>query len=157
MLRGLFGASHYSTIMKKFIVAALTVVVAVSLTASDFPKGSPKFESSFRAVTSAAKKSGKPMVVVFSASWCPPCQAMKKEVYPSKEVAEFHDKFEWAYLDVDQSDNEKASKDFGVNGIPHVVFLDKDGKEVDKQVGGVSPAEFATMLRSTLAKAGPKS
>jgi thioredoxin-related protein len=82
---------------------------------------------------------------------------MKKEVYPSKEVAEFHDKFEWAYLDVDQSDNEKASKDFGVNGIPHVVFLDKDGKEVDKQVGGVSPAEFATMLRSTLAKAGPKS
>jgi thiol-disulfide isomerase/thioredoxin len=109
--------------MKKLISLFLAVAVA-SVMASDFPKGSPKFESSLKKASSAAAKSGKPMVVVFSASWCPPCQAMKKSVYPSAEVTPFHDKFEWAYLDVDDNDNNKAATQFKVNGIPHVVFLD---------------------------------
>ena len=143
--------------MKKYLTTILAAVTAATVIAGDFPKGSPKFEHSFRSVTSAAAKSGKPVVVVFSASWCPPCQAMKKDVYPSAVVSKLHDKFEWAYLDVDDSDNEKAAKKFGVQGIPHVQFLDKDGKPIGQQVGGVSPEEFASLLNTMLSKASPKS
>lgn len=142
--------------MKKLLLALAAAALVLPALAADFPKGSPKFEDSYRKVMADAKKSGKPAVVVFSASWCPPCQSMKNEVYPSKEVQALHDQFEWAYIDVDNSDNasEKAAKEFGVQGIPHIQFVDAEGKSLDKQVGGSDPASFAAKLKSILAKAG---
>jgi thioredoxin 1 len=142
--------------MKKYLTLLLALCTVTAL-ASDFPKGSPKFKDKLTSVTRAAEKSGKPMVVVFSAVWCPPCQMMKKEVYPSAEVAALHDKFEWAYLDVDDNDNEKASAKYGVEGIPHIEFLGADGKSLDKQVGSSDPASFAKKLQEVLQKAGKKS
>ena len=140
--------------MKKLFFTLIAAALALPLIAGDFPKGSPKFEHSLKSVSAAAAKSGKPMVVVFSAVWCGPCQAMKKDVYPSAEVAALHDKFEWAYLDVDEASNEKASKEFGVTGIPHIQFLDKAGKPIGNQVGSTSPGDFAATLKSILKKAG---
>lgn len=139
--------------MKKLLLA-LTALLVLPTLASDFPKGSPKFKDSYRQVMSAAEKSGKPVVLVFSASWCPPCQAMKKDVYPSKEIQAYHDKFEWAYLDVDDNDNEKPAKEYGVSGIPHIQFVDAKGNKLDQQVGGNSAEAFAKRLDAVLAKAG---
>jgi thiol:disulfide interchange protein len=144
--------------MKKFLLLITALAVTTTLIAADFPKGSPKFLDSHRRAMSAAKKEGKPVVLVFSASWCPPCQTMKKEVYPSEAVKAFHDKFVWAYLDVDDNDNEKPSKEYGVNGIPHIEFVDADGKSlIEKQVGSGSPESFAKRLESALAKVAPTS
>lgn len=142
-----------NTKTRTLLALALTFLIVPAF-AKDFPKGSPKFEHSYRGVMSDAKKSGKPVVVVFSASWCPPCQAMKSNVYPSAEVQALHDRFEWAYLDVDDRSNDKAAKEFGVSGIPHIQFLTADGKPIDKQVGGSSAASFAKTLEDVLKKSG---
>lgn len=137
--------------MKKTLLLAL--VAATSLVfAGEFPQGSPDFKDSSTSAMSAAKKSGKPVVLVFSAAWCPPCQTMKHDVYPSAAVKAFQDKFVWAYLDVDDPRNESAATKYGVNGIPHIEFLNASGKEIDKQIGGTSPEEFARTLESVLAK-----
>jgi thiol:disulfide interchange protein len=137
--------------MKKTLLLFLAAATGLAL-ASDFPKGSPPFQDSSTSAMSAAKTSGKPVILVFSAAWCPPCQAMKHDVYPSAEVKAFHDKFVWAYLDVDDPRNESAATKYGVNGIPHIEFLNAAGKEIDKQVGGVSSEDFAKTLESVLAK-----
>lgn len=140
--------------MKKTILLALVAVTSLAL-AGDFPKGSPPFVSSGTYALSAAKKSGKPVILVFSAAWCPPCQAMKSEVYPSSVVKPFHDKFVWAYLDVDDERNESIANKYGVNGIPHYEFLNAEGREIDKQIGidGIdSPEAFARRLSSVLAR-----
>ena len=137
--------------MKKAILLALAAVTSLAL-ASDFPNGSPEFKDSSTYALSAAKKSGKPVVMVFSAAWCGPCQTMKKEVYPSAAVKAFHDKFIWAYLDIDDERNERVSKKFGVSSIPHIEFLNAEGKEIDKQIGSNSPEDFAKTLESVLAK-----
>lgn len=121
--------------------------------AGDFPAGSPKFETDYKAALAAASKSGKPMIVVFSATWCGPCQANKKKVYPSAAVKPYHDKFVWAYLDADDEANAKTAKEFGVSGIPHIQFLNKGGKTVDKMVGATSPDVFVKKLDSVLAAA----
>ena len=139
--------------LTKTIAFAVLAACSVAL-ASDFPKGSPKFEDSLRSALNDAKKNGKPIVAVFSAVWCGPCQTMKKEVYPSDAVKAYHDKFNWAYLDTDNRRNEKDGEKFGVSGIPHIQFLDKDGNPVDKQVGSSSPESFAKKLEAVLAKAG---
>jgi thioredoxin-related protein len=150
------GMHHRLTAMKKLITLLLAAVTVTAL-AADFPKGSPKFKSSAISAMNAAKKEGKPVILVFSAVWCPPCQTMKKEVYPSAAVKEYHDKFIWAYLDTDDQSNRRAAEKAGVSGIPHIQFLDSAGNEVHKQVGSSSPEAFANTLKSVLAKAGPKS
>lgn len=134
---------------------ALAAVAMTSLAlAGEFPKGSPKFEDSLRDVLKDSKENGKPIVAVFSAVWCGPCQKMKKDVYPSEAVQAYHDKFNWAYIDTDNRRNAKDAEKFGVSGIPHIQFLDKDGNPIDKQVGSNSAEAFAKTLESVLQKAG---
>ncbi|WP_050025640.1 thioredoxin family protein [Verrucomicrobium sp. BvORR034] len=140
------------TLIKSLALVLLTSAALVH--AGDFPKGSPKFESSLRSALNDAKKNGKPIVAVYSAVWCGPCQAMKNNVYPSDSVKPLHDKFNWAYLDADDKRNEKDMKKFGVSGIPHIEFLNAAGESVGKQVGGNSPEAFASKLNEVLTKAG---
>lgn len=138
--------------MKKVTLLALAAATGLAL-ADGFPKGSPAFKTSGTEALSAAKESGKPLILVFSAAWCAPCQAMKHDVYPSAAVKAFHDQFVWAYLDVDDPRNEPAAGKYGVSSIPHIQFLDASGKPLDKQIGGTSPAAFAKTLKEVLAKA----
>lgn len=139
--------------MKKLFLCFTAALLALPVLAGDFPKGSPPFEHSLAAVQGKAKTSGKPVILVFSAVWCPPCQQMKKEVYPSKEVTALHDKFEWAYIDVDEESNAAAARKFSVSSIPHIEFLDSSGKSLGNQVGSTSPGDFAASLKKVLAKA----
>jgi thioredoxin-like negative regulator of GroEL len=139
--------------LAKSLIFAVLAACSVAF-AADFPKGSPVFEHKLSTAIARAKAEGKPVVAVFSAVWCGPCQQMKKEVYPSAEVKKYHDKFVWAYLDTDDESNGRDAAKFGVSGIPHIQFLDKNGKAVDKQVGSSSPDEFASTLKAVLKKAG---
>ena len=139
----------------------MTTLAAVALglgtaSASDFPKGSPKFEKRYKAALEEGKKAGKPVVLVFSATWCGPCQQMKKNVYPSATIQPYHDKFVWAYLDADEAANAKPQQKYGVNGIPHIEFVDAEGKSLGNQVGSTSPEAFAKILDGVLAKAPAK-
>ena len=138
--------------MKK-ILTLIAAAILMPAFGSDFPAGSPKFGTNYEAALKSAAKEGKPVVLVFSAVWCPPCQSMKKNVYPSAEVRPMHDQFVWAYLDVDEEANAKVAEQFKVQGIPHIQFLSKDGKSLGNQIGGVSPAEFAGILSKVSSKA----
>ena len=132
----------------------LTINSTQWLLAKDFPEGSPKFLNSYKDALAEGEKTGKPVIVVFSATWCGPCQAMKKSVYPSKEVQPFHDKFVWAYLDVDDDANEKASSKHGVSSIPHIEIVDGKGKSLGQQIGSSDPGGFVKKLEAAL-KASP--
>jgi thiol:disulfide interchange protein len=139
---------------RTFLALAATVAGLPMIScAEEAPKGSPKFMNDYAKAVEAGAKEKKPVIVIFSATWCGPCQVMKKKVYPSDAVKGFHDKFIWAYLDADEKGNEKPMKDFGVSGIPHIEFLGADGKSVGKQVGSSSPEDFAKKLDGILAKA----
>jgi thioredoxin-related protein len=136
----------------KTLILLLAAALVLPTFASDFPAGSPKFGNSYETALATAKKEGKPIILVFSAVWCPPCQSMLKSVYPSAEVKPLQDKFVWAYLDVDDAETVKAGQKFAVEGIPHIQFLTSEGKAIDKSIGGLPPAEFAAELNKVLAK-----
>ena len=142
---------------RSFLGLILAAVCALPFTAGagEFPKGSPKFITSYRKLLSEQKETGKPAIVIFSATWCGPCQTMKNKVYPSAAVQPFHDKFLWAYLDADDRMNEKAKEKFAVSGIPHIEFLNAAGESIGQQVGSNSPEAFAKKLEEILAKAAP--
>jgi thiol:disulfide interchange protein len=92
----------------------------------------------------------KPLVLIFSASWCPPCQTMKKRVYPSPEVAPYHNSVLWCYADVDKPEVREWAMKYDVSGIPHVVFINSDGTEKGEVVGGVAADEFASNLAALI-------
>ena len=47
-------------------------------------------------------------------------------------------------------DDGSAAKTYGVGGIPHTVFIDRNGNKVDEVIGGMDKAEFEAKLASIL-------
>ncbi|MDF1753292.1 MAG: thioredoxin family protein [Verrucomicrobiales bacterium] len=144
-------------IKKTLAVSAITLGI---LTASQQSSDAQEFSHDFEEASELAKKSQKPLIVVFSATWCPPCQKMKKSVYPSTEVKPYHDSFVWAYLDADESKNRPLMSKYGVNGIPHISFLSPGGNLVGHFAGAVSPEQFTKILdqvQNDIAKTGSNS
>ncbi|MFZ4765860.1 MAG: thioredoxin family protein [Roseimicrobium sp.] len=137
------------------LLAIASVAMGSATRAEDFPKGSPAFETKFSSAVKLAAANGKPVLAVFSAIWCAPCQQMKKEVYPAKAIQPFHDKFNWVYVDVDDASTEKLQQQFHIQYFPTIIFLNKDGKKVDEHVGGSDAKSFAEKLQSVLKKLPP--
>ncbi|MCM1291882.1 MAG: thioredoxin family protein [Prevotella sp.] len=89
---------------------------------------------------------GKPMVIDFSASWCPPCQQLKP-IY-AKLTNEFKDQITMITVDVDE--NPEMAAQFNVKAIPTIIFFDKNGKIIDTNSGFIPENELRNKLNSLL-------
>ena len=80
-----------SVIMKRIslLLAPLLAVAAFfafgpSSSAAGFPKGSPSFKTDYNSALKASKASGKPMLVVFSATWCARAKPTRRRSIPAR-------------------------------------------------------------------------
>ena len=76
----------------------------------------------------------------FYADWCGPCQMMKPTVEAFEKM---HPEIVVKRINIDN--NQKLAREFGVTGIPCLVFL-KDSKEVTREVGVVPLKKLVTMV-----------
>ena len=68
--------------------------------------------------------SGK-VVLLFTASWCLPCESLKKEI--DSDVKLYKSWFgDSKYYEVDVQENIDVSNHFGIGGIPTLMVFDKD-------------------------------
>ncbi len=135
-----------------FVLLSALAVLALSLATPSI--AAPQFYNDYNSGVAAAKAANKPMVVVFSAAWCGPCQHMKQAVYPSAPVAPYHDDFVWVYLDIDDPRNATAVAQHRVGPIPHISFKDSSGSSVETLKGATRPDQFANLLEKVSRKTG---
>jgi thioredoxin 1 len=74
-------------------------------------------------------ESGTPVLVDFTAAWCPPCRVMKPVL---AELAAERDDLRVVALDVDA--DQRTAAEYGVLSMPTFILF-KDGREVQRLVG----------------------
>lgn len=109
-----------------------------------------------------AKKEKKAVLVEFTGSdWCPPCMAMRKNVFSKKDFVTAASKnFILVELDFPKGDKELAKKNqplakkFEIEGYPTVILLDHNGKEFTRFFASEHPTteDFLAHLKSALEK-----
>lgn len=136
--------------------AASTAFVGSALAA---PEGwTTDFDKAFE----QAKSEDKAVLVEFTGSdWCPPCIAMRKNVF-SKEsfVEKASENFVLVELDFPRGDKEVAEKNrpyaekYEIDAFPTVILFDADGEEFTRFVASryPSPEAFLEHLDKSLEK-----
>ncbi len=106
-----------------------------------------------------AKRENKLVLMDFNGSdWCPPCKALRKNVFSSREFLDYARK-NLVLVDVDfprhttqaaelKKANEALSHKFGIEAFPTVIVLSGEGKELKKSSGydGQSAKDFISDL-----------
>lgn len=106
------------------------------------------FSQDLPATLATALKSGKPVVVVFAAAWCPNCRRMEEETFASPEIRALADEFLWVHIDIDR--NFTLVRSYDVRAVPQVYFLDSRGNRRGQTLGTIGPSEFHGYLEEFL-------
>lgn len=117
-------------------LASFTVGVA-ALSASAFATTPEGWTTDLDKAFEKAKAEKKNVLVEFTGSdWCPPCIAMRKNVFSKKEFVEAASKkFILVELDFPQGNkelkekNEPLAEKYKIEGFPTVILFNSEGKE----------------------------
>jgi thiol-disulfide isomerase/thioredoxin len=63
---------------------------------------------------------------------------------------EFSGQVDFIFLNVDEKENDDEAAKYKIQYIPTFIFLDKNGKQVDKVVGGISEEELRKKIENLL-------
>ena len=95
-----------------------------------------------------ASSSGKPVVALVTADWCPPCQMLKRDTLTDPAVAAWIDEYTVpVYINSDE--NPADAGKLQVTALPTTVVL-RDGQIVASSTGFASPEEYLGFLKSSV-------
>ncbi len=115
-----------------------------------FPESTIEWRHDLDSALTEAQAQQRPVLLVFGATWCPPCKKMKREVWPDSKVAEaVAGGFVPVYVDVDDQAQSKVTAQYRVNSIPNVLVLDSNGMVTHQRSSMTVPQtlEFLTASR----------
>lgn len=125
----------------------------------DYEKEGIKWVPYDHDLKSTAVEKKKPLILDFYADWCAPCVAMDRKVFKNPEVVQLSRHFITMRLDLTrrQPFQKDVLSQYGVRGVPTVIFLNREGKEERalRVEYLVSKSEFLDRMRRFLKKWPP--
>ena len=93
----------------------------------------------------------RPVVIDFYADWCPNCQDLDREVFSLPAIQAKLAQVTALRVDATNQDDPKVQQllqDYGIEGLPTVVFIDSKGQEIKdaRVIGFVTPNDFSQSL-----------
>ncbi|MDX1802515.1 MAG: protein-disulfide reductase DsbD [Alcanivorax sp.] len=99
----------------------------------------------------AARQQGKPVLVDFFAQWCVACRLLEKTTLTNPRVLTNMRDFQLYRVDITEisDENQAIMAQYGIFGLPCLVFFSPDGKEVPnaRVLGEMQPDTFINHLK----------
>ena len=131
-------------------VAFLSLMLILPVSAQDV-----RWEKTLMAAKARAKAEHKMILLDLWAEWCGPCQALKKNVFPTPEaqaalkgvvaldeLVELRDRTPVA-------EGTDLARTFNLRAFPSLFLLDAEGNLVRSHVGYVNPEELARFVHGS--------
>jgi thiol:disulfide interchange protein DsbD len=142
----------------QWVGGALAIVIGVMLLiAAPRPARALAFEPFQAGTLDRIAASNRPLILDFSADWCIPCHELETRTFTDANVIAKGREFRRVRVDLtryDSDESQKARERFGIRGVPTIVFLTADGREVRaaRVEGFLPPARFIERMDLALAE-----
>ena len=110
--------------------------------------GVPWLSSMDEALQQAGKKN-QPIMIDVYADWCVWCKRLDSDTYSNADVVAKATDFVNLKLDADA--NRSIVQRYQVGGLPTILFLDAQGREIHRVVGYKPPDQFIVDMETALA------
>ncbi|HVF84791.1 MAG TPA: thioredoxin family protein [Abditibacteriaceae bacterium] len=145
-----------------FVMAGVAITALVSDDELSVAKTSPTSKSStrivwrtsFQAAQAEARRTGKPILVDFTADWCTNCKVMDAKTYTDANVIRESKKFVAVKVDTDK--DTATAKKYRVSSLPVVAVLKPNGAMSSAFLGFRDAKGTASFLQTAYAKARRK-
>ena len=143
--------------MKKTLCLLALLTASSYCPGQDTPKPAPKpraiqWRESYPKALEEASRSTRPILADFEADWCGWCKKLDRETFGNAEVIKLVETF-FIPVRIDTDHQPEISAKFEVKGLPTILLLSAEGKEL-KRLSGFRPAEkFLTELRQAIKSA----
>lgn len=137
------------TRLRNFLVAIVAIALTVALVLGlRMETSAVSLDKLYAASTplEAAISNGKPSIVEFYANWCTVCQKMAPDI--SELEQQYADKVNFVMLNVDNTKWLPEMLKYRVDGIPHFVFLNKEGESLAQAIGDQPRTIMASNLEA---------
>jgi len=92
-----------------------------------------------------AGRVNKPVFAYFTATWCGPCQSLKRTTWSAKNVASAMEGYVPVKLDVDEEGT--LAQKYGVSSIPMFIIMDAQGQVKQSTSGAMGAEEMVSWLK----------
>ena len=144
----------------KWAAGLLAVAAGVMLVATA-PSRGIAFQPFAASELEEALASGRPVLLEFSADWCVPCHELERSTFSDRRVIDAAGSFAAFKVDLTHFDTPEAEqwrKQYGIRGVPTVVFLAPGGAPGGTEVpaarveGFIPPDRFLERMRLAAAR-----
>ena len=103
-------------------------------------------DESYAQILQRAKQENKYVFIDFYATWCGPCKRLDEVTYPDARASELLNSMIPAKWDAEKDPWIPLAKQYKVSAYPTLIVIAPDGKEVDRHLGFLEPAEFVATI-----------
>jgi tetratricopeptide (TPR) repeat protein len=103
-------------------------------------------DESYEQILARAKQENKYVFIDFFATWCGPCKRMDEKTFTDAKVQDLLNGMIAADWDAEKDPNVAVAKRYKVSAYPTMIVIGPDGKEVDRHLGYLEPAEYISTV-----------
>lgn len=111
------------------------------------------FEGSLQEGLEKATSENKLLFVDCYTTWCGPCKILKQYTFKDANLGDYmKDNYVSLAVDMETDEGKILAKKYGIEAYPTLLFLDKYGRVVNHQVGGIGAEALLAKAEQTVRK-----